>query len=119
MKKIIVEIDGERHRMVIGKKYYDPKTCEKCSLYKNDACGEIIGQPCLQGNEYFKLVSKADMGIWLARDRDGRLYAYNVPPRKGLEEFEPEEVGDLIGAVDDSLHPEVTWENSPKELVVK
>ena len=49
-KKIIVEIDGERHRLVKGRKSYTGSVCVKCSLFS--ACGEIIDAPC-EGNVYF------------------------------------------------------------------
>lgn len=55
-KKIIVEIDGERHRMVRGK--VSGKTCSKCSLA--DLCSEVVGSPCLHSWDYFVKEKKED-----------------------------------------------------------
>ncbi len=47
MTKVVVEIDGVRHRMVKGRTPRD--CCQKCSLRK--ACCKKIGSPCL-GDKY-------------------------------------------------------------------
>lgn len=60
--------------------------------------------------------------MWIARDRNGSLYAYNRKPVRFEDYFGcltewgtwDEELG-----LDKNDYPEVTWENSPKELVVK
>ena len=49
--KIIVEIDGERHRMVSGRAGRIGNICSKCSLV--DLCSEEIGSPCLDSRDYF------------------------------------------------------------------
>ena len=50
--KVIVEIDGQRHKLSkITKKGVNP--CEKCSI--EVYCGKVIGSPCLQANEHFVL----------------------------------------------------------------
>lgn len=51
--KVIVEIDGVRHKMVKNK-VKDP--CNACSLSK--LCANKIGSPCLGGNDHFILDSK-------------------------------------------------------------
>lgn len=51
--KVIVEIDGVRHKMVKNK-VKDP--CNACSLSK--LCTKKIGSPCLGGNDHFILESK-------------------------------------------------------------
>ena len=55
--------------------------------------------------------------MWIARDRDGCLFAYKEKPtrRELLGIFYSENLAPLPS----DLYPEVTWENSPKELVVK
>ena len=50
-KKIIVEIDGERHRMVRGEAKRFGDMCSKCSLA--DLCSEEIGSPCMHSWDYF------------------------------------------------------------------
>ena len=55
--------------------------------------------------------------MWIARDRDGGLYIYaNEPTRSEYGFFYSEGDGEFLPNV---FFPEVTWENSPKELVVK
>lgn len=55
--------------------------------------------------------------MWIARDRDGGLYIYaNEPTRSEYGFFYSEGDGEFLPNV---FYPEVTWENSPKELVVK
>ena len=48
--KVIVEIDGVRHKMV-RTKATDP--CSACSIEK--ICGYKIGSPCYSFNEHFIL----------------------------------------------------------------
>lgn len=47
--KVIIEINGVRHRLVRGR--YVKDYCEKCSLEKE--CASIIGSPCLHVFDYF------------------------------------------------------------------
>lgn len=49
--KVIVEIDGIRHRLVHGRDKTSP--CYRCSL--EHVCSKYIGSPCLRGGDYFKL----------------------------------------------------------------
>lgn len=49
--KIIVEIDGIRHRLVHGRNKKSP--CYDCSLER--VCSKYIGSPCLRAGDYFKL----------------------------------------------------------------
>lgn len=58
------------------------------------------------------------MGIWIARNLDGTLDAYSVKPVRKKKCFESE-IKDWLECLDDDMYPEVTWENSPKELIVK
>ena len=48
--KVIVEINGVRHKMVKGKV---KDTCFACSL--NKLCSEKIGSPCLGANDHLIL----------------------------------------------------------------
>lgn len=55
------------------------------------------------------------MSIWIARDMDGELWLSVVKPKRLEDSF-----GHGSGYIIPKHHyPEVTWENSPKELVVK
>lgn len=70
--------------------------------------------------------------MWIARDKNGELYLYPQKPIKNeewgvySENTEAEGIF-MIGRdvmysfiqLDANLYPEVTWENSPKELVIK
>jgi len=53
-KKVILEIDGVRHRLVSSKLGGD--LCEKCSI--KDYCGDTLGNPCMGMNSYFRKESK-------------------------------------------------------------
>jgi hypothetical protein len=61
--------------------------------------------------------------LWIARDKvDGSLWIFNEKPlRNGIEFRSPlsPDMGGLEVMVDSRLYPELTWENSPKELIVK
>ena len=54
--------------------------------------------------------------MWIARDKDGRLYVYQQRPFRNGDFFDS---ASRFMMILDCEHPEVTWENSPKELVVK
>lgn len=59
--------------------------------------------------------------MWIARDKNGSLFIYEHKPIRLTCTFfgaEEDEFG-IVGTINESTHPEVTWENSPKELVVK
>lgn len=63
--KIIVEIDGVRHKMV---KYRAKNPCDVCSL--SGLCANKIGYPCLDGNTHFILESKKNS----IRTKGNRIY---------------------------------------------
>lgn len=48
--KVIVEIDGVRHKMVNNRV---PDVCGACSLFK--ICSSKIGSPCLNRDDHFVL----------------------------------------------------------------
>lgn len=61
--------------------------------------------------------------MWIARDKNGGLFAYANRPDRICDSYFG--VITNIGTrgaefyLDKDQYPEVTWENSPKELVVK
>lgn len=62
------------------------------------------------------------MGIWIARNSDGTLELYHEKPIRGNTHFKASENGYMKGwidCLDDEMYPQVTWENSPKEMTVK
>lgn len=57
------------------------------------------------------------MKLWIARDKDGRVYLFSSKPERIRTHF-----GDFYSdkwEIDERLFPEVTWENSPIEVVLK
>ena len=64
------------------------------------------------------------MGIWIARDKNGRLMIFkNQPVLYQDGEFVNQKQLDgnfgFVHKIPEGLYPEVTFENSPRELVVK
>jgi len=59
-------------------------------------------------------------GLWIARDMDGSLWMFNEKPVKQGDEFRSPFylTGGSELMMDSSLYPELTWENSPKELTI-
>lgn len=62
------------------------------------------------------------MKLYIARNKDGYLNLYPSEPKK-LEErgvFVPKHIGPYIGCftIDKKEYPEVTWENSPKQVEI-
>ena len=61
--------------------------------------------------------------MWIARDKGGELYAYKHKPQRDDRYFfvqdEYADDPDEYWVIGRECYPEVTWENSPKELVVK
>lgn len=62
------------------------------------------------------------MKLWIARDKDGKLYLYKTKPWKRVNaiylcnEFDCD---DSFINIDSDLFPEVTFENSPQEVELK
>ena len=54
--------------------------------------------------------------MWIARNRDGSLYAYTAEPKRQERIFAFG--GDLL-RLSAMEYLDVTWENSPVELVIK
>ena len=60
--------------------------------------------------------------MWIARDKDGSLSAYEKKPTRFDSYFgvvTDSGTWDSELWLDEKEYPEVTWESSPKELVVK
>lgn len=61
------------------------------------------------------------MKIWIARDKDNKLYLYREKPFKGDVIFicqcynKPKHWSEFF-ELDESLFPEINFENSPKEV---
>ena len=58
------------------------------------------------------------MRFWIARDKDGLLYLYDNMPEKRSEYFLSYTGYDDM-PLDSRLFPEVTFENSPREVELK
>lgn len=58
------------------------------------------------------------MSIWIARNKDNSLEVYRVKPERKSKQFDSDP-RDWLDYLDEDDYPEVTWENSPKELTVK
>lgn len=59
--------------------------------------------------------------LWIARDMEGALYLYKEEPIRYRTHFLSKDSNvryDYI-ALDDSLFPEVTWENSPRKVKIE
>ena len=58
--------------------------------------------------------------IWIARDKCGRLYTFSVKPERGIlsDHWLTDDFSKRC-RINDDWFPEVTWENSPIELVIK
>jgi len=64
------------------------------------------------------------MELYIARDKDGKLFLYNYLPNRNNDSGNfMVEVDDMwdgeIMSIDPELFPEVTWENSPKQVELK
>ena len=54
---------------------------------------------------------------WIARDKDGKLYVYNIKPKRYKEVFFVDFINDKdCFNINSEEFPEVTWENSPFEI---
>ena len=56
------------------------------------------------------------MKLWIARDEDGDLYLYEREPNREFDYFYSSYV---YIRIDENLFPEVTFENSPKQVELK
>lgn len=60
------------------------------------------------------------MKVWIARDENGSLWVYEKAPSfaHGTGEFYCM-VGELNSELDERFFPEITFENSPREIELK
>lgn len=57
---------------------------------------------------------------WIARDKDGSLYIYDMKPCKKHENWAIQRVDTKVWKVNDKWAPEVEWEDpEPRELILK
>ena len=62
-------------------------------------------------------MSKKTIEAWVARDEDGSLYMYSDKPKKRRYNWYAAQVGYM--RLDDSLFPEVKWEDEePTEVTI-
>lgn len=54
--------------------------------------------------------------MWIARDKAGRLGVYSVKPIRKTTIFEADEIHKASMSLFETEFPEITWENSPKEI---
>ena len=69
--KVIVEINGTRHRMVRGRDSIG--CCAKCSIEKQ--CTKVIGSPCLGAYNFFKAEETPDTLKTIKQLADAMYYA--------------------------------------------
>lgn len=55
--------------------------------------------------------------MWVARDKDGELYLYTCIPEK-LEDYYREISGYTTFGLDNSLFPELTFDDGPKKIEI-
>lgn len=59
------------------------------------------------------------MELWIARDKCGELWLYNIKPRKLLLYWCASGIGLNALAIDNSLFPEVKWEDEePRRVMI-
>ena len=58
--------------------------------------------------------------MWIARDKSGAVYLYELLPIRGLHMFTSCN-GDnaILYLGEKEIYPELTWENSPKQVELK
>ena len=58
--------------------------------------------------------------LWIARDKDNSLFIYSKKPIKDYNSYiyNTEDVLDST-IIPEELYPEITFENSPKQLIIK
>lgn len=59
-------------------------------------------------------------GVWIARDKDGTLAIFkNKPIMDYYNSWYCEDADDDFSIIDKNMFPELTFENSPKQLILK
>lgn len=107
---------------------YVKKTCPYCGSFMvgytvNNATGEYgyrdedgMFYPC--NHEKSKESSQKMNSIWIARDKNGLLYAYKDKPVRDERTWTCQD-SDLWYQLDESWFPCLNWEDDPIELVIK
>lgn len=57
--------------------------------------------------------------MWIARDKSGEVYLYEAKPIRGAVYFCPSPEHHNMMYIDEEVYPELTWENSPKQVELK
>lgn len=58
--------------------------------------------------------------LWIARDKDNSLFIYSKEPIKNYNSYIYAPGDDLNSvSIPEELYPELTFENSPKQLIIK
>lgn len=58
--------------------------------------------------------------LWIARDKDNSLFIYSKKPIKNYNSYIYAAEDDLDStSISEELYPEITFENSPKQLIIK
>ena len=58
------------------------------------------------------------MKLWIARDKDGKLFLYSREPIL-YGDYYDSNIGILFGELDNRIFPEVIFENSPQKVELK
>ena len=62
------------------------------------------------------------MELWIARYEDGRLALFHECPTynyiRAINDYDWQ-FGDIIGTIDKTLFPEITFENSPRKIKIE
>lgn len=57
--------------------------------------------------------------MWIARDKSGEVYLYEAKPIKGTVCFCPSPGHHSMMYIGEEIYPELTYENSPKQVELK
>ena len=116
--------NAEEQKFTIQSEPYPENNC-MCIL--SNGCS----QPCWtlynKFIDYKTLIYKKARKLWIARDAHGDLYIYEHKPEKTFrgtqwcdyELLDDKHINGFIAGLDCRLFPELTFENSPQELVLK
>ena len=55
--------------------------------------------------------------FYIARNKGGELYVYAEKPKKGTTTFIP--ISPIWHKIPEEYYPEITFENSPKKLIIE
>lgn len=121
-----LEFDNDDNLVIV--EYKDEENEDEKMLNSIQECLEIFfdkcdyDEKCISKEDLFNWIEKKEKRIietwWVARDEDGVLYRYDQKPKR-----EDDRGRFFIGSfdgfyyeIDGNRFPEITWENSPKEI---